>query len=98
MLPDRRGPYFADIPTLKELGYDIDYVTIRHVVEAPPDTPPHIVGVLEEAFGRAVKDRAYIKWAKKNHVIIDPLSAQEFGKVVAGAYPRIEKFKEMLEQ
>jgi tripartite-type tricarboxylate transporter receptor subunit TctC len=98
MLPDRHGPYFPDIPTLKELGYDIIYVMIRHVVEAPPNTPPHIVRVLEEAFSKAVKEPAYIKWAKKNHVIIDPLSAQEFCKVVAEAYPRIEKFKGMLEQ
>ena len=98
MLPDRRGPYFPDIPTLKELGYDISYVTIRHVVEAPPNTPPHIVRVLEEAFSKAVKEPAYIQWAKKNYVIIDPLSAQEFCKEVAESYPRIEKFKEMLEE
>src|SRR4030066_356125 len=67
VLPDRRGscgPYFPDIPTLKELGYDITYVTIRHVVEAPPDTPPHIVRVLEEAFGKAVKESVYIEWAR----------------------------------
>jgi tripartite-type tricarboxylate transporter receptor subunit TctC len=98
MLPDRRGPYFPDIPTLEELGYHIMFVTIRHVVEAPPDTPPHIVKVLEEAFSKAVKEPAYIEWAMKNHVIIDPLSAQEFAKVVAEAYPKVEKFKKMLEQ
>ena len=101
LFPDRRGsrgPYFPDIPTLKELGYDIIYVTIRHVVEAPPNTPPHIVRVLEEAFSRAVKESAYIEWAKKNYVIIDPLSAQEFCKEVAESYPRIEKLKEMLKE
>jgi len=101
VLPDRHGPcgpYFPDIPTLKELGYDISYVTIRHVVEAPPNTPSLIVRVLEEAFSRAVKEPAYIEWAKKNYVIIDPLSAQEFRKEVAEAYPRIEQFKEMLEE
>jgi len=101
VLPDRRGPlgsYFQDIPTLKELGYDINCVTIRHVVEAPPNTPSHIVGVLEEAFSRAVKEPAYIEWAKKNYVIIDPLSAQEFCKELAECYPRIEKLKEMLKE
>jgi tripartite-type tricarboxylate transporter receptor subunit TctC len=100
VLPDRRGPcgpYFPDIPTLKELGYDINYVTVRHVVEAPPNTPPQIVKVLEEAFSRAVKEPTYIEWAEKNYVIIDPLSAQEFRKEVAEAYPRIEKLKEMFE-
>ncbi|RPJ11391.1 MAG: tripartite tricarboxylate transporter substrate binding protein [Deltaproteobacteria bacterium] len=101
VLPDRRGscgPYFPEIPTLKELGHEINYVTIRHVVEAPPDTPPHIVSVLEEAFSKAVKEPAYIEWAKKNYVVIDPLSAQEFCEEVAASYPRIEKFKEMLEE
>jgi tripartite-type tricarboxylate transporter receptor subunit TctC len=100
-LPDRRGlrgSSFGDIPTLKELGYDISYVTIRHVVEAPPNTPPQIVRVLEEAFSKAIKEPAYIEWAKKNHVIIDPLSAQEFSKKVADSYPRIEKLKEMLKK
>ena len=98
VLPDRRGPYFRDIPTLRELGYDISYVTIRHVIEAPPNTPPHIVRVLEEAFSKAVKEPSYIEWSKKNHVLIDPLNAQEFRKEVTEAYPRIEKFKEMLEK
>jgi tripartite-type tricarboxylate transporter receptor subunit TctC len=101
VLPDRPGPcgpYFPNIPTLKELGYDISCVMIRHVVEAPPNTPPHIVRALEEAFNKAVKDPAYIDWAKKNYVIIDPLNAQEFCKEVAECYPRIEKVKEMLEE
>jgi tripartite-type tricarboxylate transporter receptor subunit TctC len=100
-LPDKRGPrgsYFGDIPTLKELGHDINYVTIRHVVEAPPNTPPQIVRVLEEAFNKAIQEPAYIEWAKKNYVMIDPLSAQEFNKEVAESYPKIEKLKEMLKK
>jgi tripartite-type tricarboxylate transporter receptor subunit TctC len=79
------------------LGYDITFVTTRHVLEAPPNTPSLIVGVLEEAFSRAVKELAYIEWAKKNYVIIDPLSAQELRKEVAKSYAKVEKFKGMLE-
>lgn len=99
VLSDRRGPrdsYFPDVPTLKELGYDISYVTIRHVVEAPPNTPPEVVRVLEEAFSRAVKEPGYVEWTKKSHVIIDPLNAQEFCREVKESYPRIEKLREML--
>jgi tripartite-type tricarboxylate transporter receptor subunit TctC len=101
VLPDRHGPqshYFRDIPTLKELGYAITYVTIRHVVEGPPNTPPHIVKIVEDAFSKAVQEPAYIDWAWKHFVIIDPLSAQEFGTEVAEAYPKIEKLKEMLKE
>ncbi len=99
MLPDRRDPRdssFPDIPTLKELGYDIRYVTIRHVVEAPPNTPAEVVRVLEEAFGRAVKEPGYVEWARRNYVTIGPLSAQEFCKEVTESYPRIENLKEAL--
>ncbi len=101
MLADRRapsGPYFQHVPTLKELGYDINYITIRHVVEAPPNTPPHIVRVLEEAFSRAVKEPGYLEWAKKNYVIIDPLSTQQFSKEVSESYPRIERVRETLKE
>ncbi len=101
VFPDRRGPqshYFRDIPTLKELGYDISYVPIRHVVEGPPNTPPHIVSIVEDAFSKAIQEPAYIDWAWKNFVIIDPLNAQEFRKEVAESYPRIEKLKEMLKE
>ncbi len=97
-LSEMRGPCGPDIPTLKELGHDVACFTIRHVVEAPPKTPPHIVRILEEAFNQAVKERGYLEWAKKNHVSIDPMSAQDFGKEVADSYPRIEKFKDILKE
>ncbi len=99
MLPSRCDPrdsYFPDVPTLRELGYDINYVTIRHVVEAPPNTPPEVIRVLEDAFSRAVKEPGYVEWATKNYVTISPLSAQEFCKEVTASYPRIEKLKEAL--
>ena len=101
VLSDRRGlcgSCFQGIPTLKELGYGMCPVTFRHVVEAPPNTPPPIVRILEEAFSRAVKEPDYIEWARKNYVIIEPLSAQEFCKEVSEVYPRVEQFKKMLEE
>jgi tripartite-type tricarboxylate transporter receptor subunit TctC len=101
VFPDRRGPqshYFRDVPTLKELGYDISYVPIRHVVMGPPNTPPHVVKIVEDAFSHAVKEPAYIDWAWKNFVIIDPLNAQEFRKEVTETYPRIGKLKEALKE
>lgn len=89
-----RSPYFPDIPTLKELGYDIGCIKIRHVVEAPPNTSPQIVRVLEEAFRKAVKEPAYVEWAKKNYIIIDPLDAQGFYKEMEECYPTIERFRD----
>jgi tripartite-type tricarboxylate transporter receptor subunit TctC len=101
MLPDKTGgrsPYFSHIPTLKELGYDIPPITTRHVLEAPPLTPSHIVKVLEEAFSKIIRESSYIEWARKNLVLIDPLGAQTFFKEKEEVYSYIEKIKEKLKK
>lgn len=101
MLPDKTGgrsPYFRNIPTLKELGYEIPTITTRHVLEAPPHTPSHIVKVLEEALSKVIRESSYIEWTKKNFVLIDPLDAQSFSKEKEEAYSQIEKIKEKLKE
>lgn len=98
MFSDSRDPNFPDVPTPKDLGYNIPSIpTIRGVL-APPNTPSSIVKILEEAFSKAAKDPGFTEWAKKTAVLIDTLSAQEFGKVVVETYPKIEKFKDMLKE
>jgi len=101
LLPDKRHSgysYFPNIPTLKELGYEIDQVTIRHVVEAPPGTPLQVVRILEDVFSRAIRENSYNQWAKKNYVIIDPLNSEEFHKEIKETYFKIQKIKDMLKQ
>ncbi len=101
ILPERFGtpsPYFQNIQNLSELGYEIPTITIRHVLEAPPNTPSHIITVLEEAFRNAIKEPAYIDWARKNYVIIDPLDSQALYKEINEAYPKIERIKERLKE
>ena len=101
MLPDksgRRSPYFPDVPTLKELGYEIPTITIRHVLEAPPNTPSYIILPLEEAFKKAIKEPAYLDWSRKNFVLIDPLDAQALAKEKEETYLKIEKVKEKIRE
>lgn len=100
-LPERFGvvsPYFQNIENLKALGYDIPTITVRHVLEAPPNTPSHIITILQEAFKKAIKEPAYIEWAKKNYVIIDPIDAQTLSKEIEETYPQIEKVKDRLKE
>lgn len=98
MLSDRRDPFFPDVPTPKDLGYSIPSIPTIRGVEAPPNTPSSIVKVLEEAFSKAAKEPGFIEWTKKTAVVLDPLSSQEFGKVVVETYPKIEKFKDKLKE
>jgi tripartite-type tricarboxylate transporter receptor subunit TctC len=56
---ERRNPLVPDIPTFKEAGYDVilgDYI----LVIGPPRLPPGIVDRLQEAFRKAMEDRAFI--------------------------------------
>lgn len=101
MLPEKSGkrsPYFQNIPTLKELGYDIPMISIRHVLEAPPNTPSHIVMVLEGALKRAIQGSNYLEWAKKNFVNIEPLDVRAFSAEKEEAYIKIERVKEKLRE
>lgn len=101
LFPDKRNPkypFFPEIPTLKELGYDVEQITVRHVVEAPPNTPSHIVRLLEDAFNRAIRETSYTKWANKNFVIVDPLSSEEFSREIRETYKKIEKIKQFLKE
>lgn len=101
LFPDKRNPqypFFPEVPTLKELSHEVEHITIRHVIEAPPNTPSHIVMVLEDAFSKAIKETSYIKWAKKNFVIVDPLNSEEFSKEIREMYQKIEKIKHILKE
>jgi tripartite-type tricarboxylate transporter receptor subunit TctC len=52
-----RLPQFPDVPTLKELGYDIEYY-IWSGVFAPAGTPAPVVAKLRDALKRAINDEA----------------------------------------
>ena len=98
MFSDQRDPFFPDVPTPKDLGIDITTIQLSRGVQAPPNTPPSIVKILEEAFYKTVKEPEYVEWAKKMKMVLHPLSAKEFGKVVEATYPKVEQFKDMLRE
>jgi len=98
MFSDKRDPYFPEVPIPKDLGFDVTPIPAIRGVEAPPNTPPSIVKVLEEAFSKAVKEPAFIDWADKRKMVLHPLSAKEFSKIVVDTYPKVEQFKEMFKE
>jgi tripartite-type tricarboxylate transporter receptor subunit TctC len=98
MFADKRDPYFPDVPVPQELGFKVSSLPAVRGVEGPPNTPASIVKVLEEAFGKAVKEPGYLDWAQKVRVVIHPLSAQEYAKLVADTYPQVEKVQQLLKE
>ncbi|MEM2226739.1 MAG: tripartite tricarboxylate transporter substrate binding protein [Candidatus Bathyarchaeia archaeon] len=61
VMSESRIPELPDVPTFKELGYDIVWGSFR-VIAVPKDTPDYAVKALEEAFKKAANDPEFKKW------------------------------------
>jgi tripartite-type tricarboxylate transporter receptor subunit TctC len=68
---------YPDIPTLKELGYDVE-VYLWTGLFAPKDVPPHAVKVLREAAKRAVQDDEFKQASEKMQMPPAYQDADEF--------------------
>src|SRR5262245_43339058 len=65
-IADRRLPPFAQIPTLKEAGFDLPaYAVIRGVV-GPPDIPRDVIVFWEDFFGRLTQTPSWKKYLEDN--------------------------------
>jgi tripartite-type tricarboxylate transporter receptor subunit TctC len=56
---------FPDVPTLKELGYDIVFENFV-VISAPKGVPEAVVQKLSAAFAKAIQDPEYVDMMKNN--------------------------------
>lgn len=61
---EKRSPEMPNVPTLKELGYNVVYSVSRGLL-APKGTPNDILSKLEAACGQAAKDPAFVESMKK---------------------------------
>jgi len=95
---DKRDPFFPDVPTPKEMGYNMPAIPGIRGMFVPPKTPAAIVKALEEACSKAIKDPALNDWAKKRSITLTAVNSQEFGKDVAEAYAGVERFQSVLRE
>jgi tripartite-type tricarboxylate transporter receptor subunit TctC len=72
-----RQPYFPDVPTLRELGYDVEYYLWCGLF-APKSTPPAALAVLRETVRRAVQDPEFKAAMDKIQVPIAYQDGDEF--------------------
>jgi tripartite-type tricarboxylate transporter receptor subunit TctC len=72
-----RSPNFPDVPTLKELGYDVEYYLWCGLF-APKNTPTAALTVLRDAVRRAMQDPEFKGAMDKVQVPIAYQDAEEF--------------------
>ena len=83
-----RHPAFPEVPTFKELGYDIEYL-IWAGLFAPKGTPEPVMKVLREATHKAVQDAEFKTTMGRINSPIHYLDAPEFGKYWAADAKRL---------
>jgi tripartite-type tricarboxylate transporter receptor subunit TctC len=73
----KRHEFFPDVPTLKELGYDVDY-SLWIGLFAPKATPPAVMKALRDATRQAVEDPAFKSALEKISSAVAYQDADEF--------------------
>jgi tripartite-type tricarboxylate transporter receptor subunit TctC len=68
---------YPNVPSLKSLGYDIEYTAWAGLV-APKNTPPHIVKILRDATRQAVKEPEVVNAHANMETPIAYMDADEF--------------------
>ena len=66
VVSDKRLPAFANIPTIKEAGFDIPNVPQVRGIVAPPGIPADAVAYWEEVFAKFVKTGSWKKYLDDN--------------------------------
>ena len=64
----KKAPGYENVPTLKELGYDISYETTQILI-GPPKMPKEITDKLVKAFETAANDPEYHKFVIERNVV-----------------------------
>ena len=65
--PEKRIPFMKDIPTVRELGYDV-VVDQRRFLAAPAGLAPDVLATLREAAEKAKYDMEYTLFLQKNYI------------------------------
>jgi tripartite-type tricarboxylate transporter receptor subunit TctC len=85
---DKRLPVYPDVPTLKELGYDVTH-SIWHTWMVPAGTPPEVVAKLRQGLKAMVEDEAFKALMAKLGERIQYMSGEDFQKFWDDDYRKV---------
>ena len=89
VMAEERMIEYPDVPTFKELGYDLIYSGF-YGMAAPKGTPPEMVQVLAGAFETACADPEYKAEAAARELNPKCLGPEEFRAMLNAMYPLVE--------
>lgn len=90
-----RSPYFPDVPTFRDLGYDAISETI-HSVAGPASLPGDVVQKLESSFLKGMDAPEFKNTIERIYLSSRPMTAKEYDQHLKDFWFKYEKiFKEM---
>lgn len=85
-----RSSLFPDVPTFRELGYDVA-VGVWRTIAVPKDTPQPVRDKLSSALQQALKEPALAQDFKKVELTVDYLDPEATRKAVMAEYAEFDK-------
>ncbi|WP_319417490.1 tripartite tricarboxylate transporter substrate binding protein [Marispirochaeta aestuarii] len=82
---NERHPNFPDVPTMAELGYDVQ-TTVWRGVQAPKGTPQEIIDILHDAFKKAYESENFKKTMNNVGLGMVYRNGEDFKKMIAESY------------
>jgi len=84
-----RMPLLPDLPTMKELGYDVN-ISVRNFAVAPKGLPEDVKKVLTDSLTKTVNDPDFKKAVEDACYIYDPMTGQEVEDYLNDLYPIVK--------
>lgn len=88
-MTDERMEALAEIPTFKELGYDVKYESWR-ALAVPKGTPEPILKKIKEAAKKAYDNPEFQKWATETNIDQVYMNSEDSEKYLEELYPVVE--------
>jgi tripartite-type tricarboxylate transporter receptor subunit TctC len=86
----KRLPEAPDVPTLVELGYDVDSLFMSRPILAPRGVPQDRIDILREAFRKMYTDKTFLALMKSLGENVEFMDGPEYDKVRA---KQLEEYK-----
>ena len=85
----KRNPVIPDVPTMRELGFDVDILLFRGL-SVPKGTPKPVKEKLADAMTKAAHSKAFEDFAEKNGFTVETLGVDDFEKVLAAEDQKVK--------
>lgn len=91
VMSEKRSEFLPDVPTLKEIGYDIVSASARGIA-APAGTPQEIIDFLQDKLEKAIKNPEHIKKMAQQGLAVIPIKGDEYMKLLKKDEADVKKY------